>query len=58
MPLACKPWEAGRRRIQISVLPEIAKLLSVSLEELFDEEIDVTPRKRGPAITASLPVCI
>ncbi|MGV7963945.1 helix-turn-helix transcriptional regulator [Photorhabdus tasmaniensis] len=46
---AVQSWEAGRRRIQISVLPEIAKLLSVSLEELFGEEIDATPRKRGPA---------
>ncbi|CDL85640.1 hypothetical protein [Xenorhabdus szentirmaii] len=32
--------------MQISVLPEMAKLLSVSLEELFGEEIDATPRKR------------
>ncbi|MBD2810452.1 helix-turn-helix transcriptional regulator, partial [Xenorhabdus sp. Vera] len=46
---AVQSWEAGRRRVQISVLPEMAKLLSVSLEELFGEEIDATPRKRGPA---------
>ncbi len=31
-------WEAGRRRIQIQVLPKVAELLSVTLDELFSEE--------------------
>jgi len=43
---AVQSWEAGRRRIQISVLPAVAKLLSVSLEELLGEETERTPRKR------------
>ncbi|WP_208719230.1 hypothetical protein [Pantoea cypripedii] len=41
--------EAGRRRIQISVLPAVARLLSVSLEVLLGEEAERTPRRRGPA---------
>ncbi|WP_233592526.1 helix-turn-helix domain-containing protein [Erwinia psidii] len=46
---AVQSWEAGRRRIQISALPAVAKLLSVSLEGLLGEEAERTPRKRGPA---------
>lgn len=46
---AVQTWEAGRRRIQISVLPAVARLLSVSLEGLLGEETVNTPRKRGPA---------
>ncbi|WP_226019875.1 helix-turn-helix domain-containing protein [Serratia symbiotica] len=46
---AVQSWEAGRRRIQISVLPAVAGLLSASLETLLGEEIEHTPRKRGPA---------
>lgn len=30
-------WEAGRRRIQIPILPKVAEILSVSLDELFNE---------------------
>lgn len=46
---AVQSWEAGRRRIQISILPAVAKLLSVSLEGLLGEKTEHTPRKRGPA---------
>jgi transcriptional regulator with XRE-family HTH domain len=46
---AVQSWEAGRRRIQISILPTVAKILSVSLEGLLGEEAENTPRKRGPA---------
>lgn len=46
---AVQSWEAGRRRIQIPVLPAVARLLSVSLEGLLGEEAENTPRKRGPA---------
>ncbi|MBK4717210.1 helix-turn-helix transcriptional regulator [Enterobacterales bacterium BIT-L3] len=46
---AVQSWEAGRRRIQIPILPAVAKLLSVSLEGLLGEESESTPRKRGPA---------
>lgn len=46
---AVQSWEAGRRRIQISILPSVAKILSVSLEGLLGEEAENTPRKRGPA---------
>lgn len=40
-------YEVGRRRIQVSALPTVARLLGVSLEELLGE----TPKrgKRGPA---------
>ncbi|MFP1951058.1 helix-turn-helix domain-containing protein [Lonsdalea quercina] len=46
---AVQSWEAGRRRIQISVLPAVARLLSVSLEDLLGGTPDRTPCKRGPA---------
>ncbi|CAM2198077.1 Helix-turn-helix domain-containing protein [Paraburkholderia kururiensis] len=41
-------YEVGRRRIQVSTLPVVARTLSVSLEDLFGES-DCSPRKRGPA---------
>lgn len=46
---AVQSWEAGRRRIQISVLPTVARILSVSLDNLLGGAPDRTPRKRGPA---------
>ncbi|MDR3431735.1 MAG: helix-turn-helix domain-containing protein [Rouxiella aceris] len=46
---AVQSWEAGRRRIQIPILPAVAKILSVSLEGLLGEEAEHIPRKRGPA---------
>lgn len=46
---AVQSWEAGRRRIQIPILPAVAKILSVSLEGLLGEEAENAPRKRGPA---------
>lgn len=46
---AVQSWEAGRRRIQISILPAVARLLAVSLEGLLGEEVTNVPRKRGPA---------
>ncbi|EEI9693452.1 helix-turn-helix domain-containing protein [Salmonella enterica] len=46
---AVQAWEAGRRRIQISILPAVARLLSVSLEDLLGEEPEKIARKRGPA---------
>jgi transcriptional regulator with XRE-family HTH domain len=45
---AVQSWEGGKRRIQISMLPVIAHLLSVSLDELLDNQINRTIRKRGP----------
>lgn len=41
-------YEVGRRRIQVSALPVVAKALSVSLEALFGES-EQGNRKRGPA---------
>jgi transcriptional regulator with XRE-family HTH domain len=41
-------YEVGRRRIQVSALPVVARTLSVSLEDLFGES-DSAMRKRGPA---------
>ncbi len=40
-------YEVGRRRIQVSALPTIARALGVSVEELIGEP--ATPAKRGPA---------
>ena len=40
-------YEVGRRRVPVSSLPRIAKLLGVSVEELIGE--DPKPAKRGPA---------
>jgi transcriptional regulator with XRE-family HTH domain len=40
-------YEVGRRRVPVSALPRIAKLLGVSIEELIGEE--AKPGKRGPA---------
>lgn len=41
-------YEVGRRRIQVSALPVVARTLSVSLEELFGETSQAKS-KRGPA---------
>ncbi len=41
-------YEVGRRRIQVSALPVVARTLSVSLEELFGENGHARG-KRGPA---------
>jgi transcriptional regulator with XRE-family HTH domain len=41
-------YEVGRRRIQVSTLPTVARLLGVSLEELIGE-VNAKPAKRGPA---------
>ena len=46
---AVQAWEAGRRRIQISIHPAVARLLAVSLEDLLGEEPEKIARKRGPA---------
>lgn len=46
---AVQTSDAGRRRIQISILPAVARLLSVSLEDLLGEEPEKIARKRGPA---------
>lgn len=40
-------YEVGRRRIQVSALPVVARTLSVSLEELFGEG-QRSSGKRGP----------
>ena len=41
-------YEVGRRRIQVSTLPIVARTLSSSLEGLFGEQ-EQSSRKRGPA---------
>ena len=42
-------YEVGRRRIQVSALPLVARTLSVSLEELLGEGKPAGRSKRGPA---------
>ena len=41
-------YEVGRRRIPVSTLPQLARLLSVTVEELLGDNGTAT-RKRGPA---------
>jgi transcriptional regulator with XRE-family HTH domain len=41
-------YEVGRRRVPVSLLPQIAETLAVSPEELIGKK-DVQPAKRGPA---------
>ncbi len=41
-------YEVGRRRVPVSSLPKIAKLLGVSVEALIGEQ--AKPGKRGPAL--------
>jgi transcriptional regulator with XRE-family HTH domain len=42
-------YEVGRRRIQVSALPVVARALSISLEELLGEGKPAARSKRGPA---------
>jgi transcriptional regulator with XRE-family HTH domain len=42
-------YEAGSRKVPASMLPILAKLFAVSLEQLIGQE--ATPAKRGPAST-------
>lgn len=41
-------YEVGRRRVPVSLLPRLARALSVTIEALVDEEAPSTPSKRGP----------
>lgn len=41
-------YEVGRRRVPVSLLPQIAETLATSLDELIGKK-DVQPAKRGPA---------
>ena len=41
-------YEVGRRRVPVSLLPQIAETLAASLEELIGKK-DLQPAKRGPA---------
>ena len=40
-------WEVGRRGVPVSMLPALARALSVSIESLIGEK--APPSKRGPA---------
>jgi transcriptional regulator with XRE-family HTH domain len=39
-------WEVGRRGVPVSMLPALARALSINIEALIDEK--VLPSKRGP----------
>jgi transcriptional regulator with XRE-family HTH domain len=41
-------YEVGRRRVPVSLLPQVAATLAVSLEDLIGKYA-ATPAKRGPA---------
>jgi hypothetical protein len=41
-------YKVGRRRVPVSLLPQIAETLAVSLEELIGKK-DVQPANRRPA---------
>ncbi len=46
-------YEVGRRRVPLSLLPKLARALSVSIEELIGEEApQAAPGKRGPVSRA------
>jgi hypothetical protein len=40
-------YEVGRRRVPVSLLPRLARVLAVSVEQLVGDEAG--PRKPGPA---------
>ena len=42
-------FEKGERRVPISALPVLAKMLHVSIEELVDQRKAAAPARRGPA---------
>jgi transcriptional regulator with XRE-family HTH domain len=42
-------YEVGRRRIPVSALPKVAKLLALPMEELFGEPERPARGKRGPS---------
>lgn len=44
-------YEAGQRRVPVSMLPVLARTLGVSIEELIGEPPSAAARKRGPAPT-------
>ena len=41
-------YEAGARRVPVSSMPQLAKTLGVSLEELFGEQPKAARSRRGP----------
>ncbi len=41
-------YEVGRLRVAVAMLPILANVLSVSVEELIEEQVTGTPSKRGP----------
>ncbi len=41
-------YEVGRLRVAVAMLPLLANALSVSVEELIEEQATGTPAKRGP----------
>jgi len=41
-------YEVGRLRVAVAMLPLLANALSVSVEELIEEQVTGTPSKRGP----------
>lgn len=42
-------YEVGRRRVPVSLLPQIGTALAVSVEELIGQAAGSAPAKRGPA---------
>ncbi len=41
-------YEVGRLRVAVAMLPELAKALAVSIEDLMDTHPTVAKGKRGP----------
>ena len=46
---AITAYESGQRRVPVSMLPTLARILGVSVEELIGEPPSSAARKRGPA---------
>lgn len=41
-------YEVGRRRVPVSTLPILARVLEISIDELLGEQPKLATRKRGP----------
>ena len=49
LDLTAAAYESGARRVPVSMLPTLARILGVSVEELIGEQPSAAGRKRGPA---------
>ena len=48
---AITAYESGAQRVPVSMIPTLARILGVSVEELIGEQPSAAARKRGPTPT-------